>query len=288
MIFERLKANLHWLVIGLALVITWRWTENAFESNQSIMKPLSEGVISGILTSLFILVFATLWRSNISQWLQDITYRDAKVEGVWQGFLVPYMGIKEIDRARRQAAWAALVAEKIQKAESEGKVDAIDVESTPIDRSDEPVPASAELILSSKQASEENADVRDESKSTRIGIVIGAQSIKMRAELTRVGNKIEGRLIEIGGASEVHTYVLQGSFKNLMLCGNYENENPQNIDRGSFSLMLKENGLKLEGFFASYTDKDESIYPFKCELKRNGDSNLFDWNSNSKIQKTGA
>lgn len=288
MIFERLKANLHWLVIGLALVITWRWAENAFESNQSIMKPLSEGVISGILTSLFILVFATLWRSNISQWLQDITYRDAKVEGVWQGFLVPYMGIKEIDRARRQAAWAALVAEKIQKAESEGKVDAIDVESTPIDRSDEPVPASAELILSSKQASEENADVRDESKSTRIGIVIGAQSIKMRAELTRVGNKIEGRLIEIGGASEVHTYVLQGSFKNLMLCGNYENENPQNIDRGSFSLMLKENGLKLEGFFASYTDKDESIYPFKCELKRNGDSNLFDWNSNSKIQKTGA
>jgi hypothetical protein len=288
MILKRLKENLHWLVIGLALVIAWRWAENAFESNQSIMKPLSEGVISGILTSLFILVFATLWKSNISQWLQDITYRDAKVEGVWQGFLVPYMGIKEIDRARRQAAWAALVAEKIQKAESEGKVDAIDVESTPIDRSDEPVPASAELILSSKQASEENTDVRHESKPMRIEIVIGVQPIKMRAELTRVGNKIEGRLIEIGGASEVHTYVLQGSFKNLMLCGNYENENPQNIDRGSFSLMLKENGLKLEGFFASYTDKDESIYPFKCELKRNGDSNLFDWNSNSKMQKTGA
>lgn len=287
MILKKLRANLHWLVIGLALVIAWRWAENAFENNQSIMKPLSEGVISGVLTSLFILVFATLWRSNISQWLQDITYRDAKVEGVWQGFLVPYIGIKEIDRARRQAAWAALVAEKIQKAESEDEDDAIDVESSPMDRSDEPIPTSAELVLSSEQTSQQSADMSPESQPRRIGIGIGVRSIKMRAELTRVGNKIEGRLVEIGGASEVHTYALQGSFKNLMLCGNYENENPQNIDRGSFSLMLKENGLKLEGFFASYTDKDESIYPFKCELKRNGDVSRFSGNSNSKMQKTG-
>lgn len=90
----------------------------------------------------------------------------------------------------------------------------------------------------------------------------------MRAEFWRVGHKVEGRFIEIGGASEVHTYYVVGTFRNLILCGRYQNENPQNIDRGSFSLMLKANGGRFEGFFASYADEEHKIHPFRCVLKR--------------------
>lgn len=288
MILNKLKANLHWLVIGLAIVFMRKWIDHSFSTNQDIVKPLSEGVISGVITSIFILVFATLWRSNISEWLQDITYRDAKIEGVWQGFLVPYIGIKEIDRMRLQAAWAAFMTEKLNQANSDNSDEAIDVESSTVNGSEEPVSSSAELILPSEQQHEENDSGKPGSKPTPIRVGIRVRSIKMRAELTRVGNRIQGRLVEIGGASEVHTYFLSGTFKNLMLCGSYENENPQNIDRGSFSLMLKENGLKLEGFFASYTERGETIHPFKCELKRNAGAPGLRENSNIKMQKTGA
>lgn len=290
-LLNKIKANLHWLFIGLAIVFAWKWVDHAFSTNQDIIKPLSEGVVSGLITSLFILVFVTLWRSNISVWLQDIVYRDAKIEGVWQGFLVPYIGIKEIDRMRLQAAWAAFMEEKIHQASSDELDEAIDVDSTPVISSDEPATTSAELLLPSEQTHEANDSNQPGSKSmpNRIRVGILVRSIKMRAELTRVGNRIQGRLVEIGGASQVHTYVLSGTFKNLMLCGSYENENPQNIDRGSFSLMLKENGLRLEGFFASYTESGESIHPFKCELRRNNaGAPSLTTNSNNKMQKTGA
>jgi hypothetical protein len=289
-LLNKIKANLHWLFIGVAIVFAWKWVDHAFSTNQDIIKLLLEGVISGVITSLFILVFVTLWRSNISEWLQDITYRDAKIEGVWQGFLVPYIGIKEIDRMRLQAAWAAFMTEKMHQASSDESDDAIDVDSSPVISSDEPAAASAELILPSEQTHEANDSDQPGNKTMlkRIRVGVRAQPIKIRAELTRVGNRIQGQLVEIGGASEVHTYVLNGTFKNLILCGSYENENPQNIDRGSFSLMLKENGLKLEGFFASYTESGESIHPFKCELKRNVGAPSLTMNSNIKIQKTGA
>lgn len=282
---NKLKENLHWLVIGLVIAFAWKWLDNAFSTNQDILKPLSEGVISGVITSVLILAFVTLWRSNISVWFQDITYRDAKIEGVWQGFLVPYIGIKEIDRIRLQTAWAAFMTEKFKQANTVDSDDVIDVGSSPMNSNEDSVPTSAELILPSQQQHEEDDGKRLDSRPKPIPICIGVRSIKMRAELTRVGNRIEGRLIEIGGASEVHTYFLKGTFKNLMICGSYENENPQNIDRGSFSLMLKENGLKLEGFFACYNEKNESIYPFKCVLKRNAEAPSLTNSSNIKMPK---
>jgi hypothetical protein len=268
MFFKKLKANLHWLVIALSVVLVWKWIEHALAKNQNIVQPISEGVISGIITALFILIFTALWRSNISEWLENITYRDARIEGVWQGFLLPYIGIREIDRLRLQKAWLTLMNESSERAKKQDSNDEVTVEASVVSSSDETTSSNAELILPSEEMKADLGSEGSGKKSTSIKIGIAVKSIKIRAELVRVGNRVEGRLIEIGGASEVHTYYIDGTFKNLMLCGRYENENPQNIDRGSFSLMLKENGSKFEGFFASYSEKGEEIYPFRCELKR--------------------
>lgn len=71
--------------------------------------------------------------------------------------------------------------------------------------------------------------------------------------------------------SQIHTYVITGSFKNLIFTGQYENESNEHIDRGSFSLMLVRNGKKMEGFFASYGDDEHRIFPFKCILNRHSE-----------------
>lgn len=96
----------------------------------------------------------------------------------------------------------------------------------------------------------------------------GMAPIEVRVEVKRIGHSILGQIVEIGGASDIHTYRFTGSFKNLILTGEYENEDCAHIDRGSLSLMLRENGRSLEGFFSSYADGDHHMAPFKCVLKR--------------------
>lgn len=278
---KRLAGSMHWFFIALSTVLIWRWAGDAFATKQEILKPLLDGVISGIITSIFILVFSALWKSNITAWIQNITYRDARIEGVWQGFLIPFIGIREIDQMRQQAAWAAIMAQMLERANKEKANGAITVEAREITHSkdeDEDEESDAELYLppieqKSDEKSQTHTSKQDSGrrvKTVTVKVSVSPIPIKMRAELTRIGNTIKGRLIEIGGASEVHTYSLDGSFRNLMLCGKYESENPQNIDRGSFSLMLKNNGSMLEGFFAAYTTQEgERIHPFRCELRRN-------------------
>lgn len=65
----------------------------------------------------------------------------------------------------------------------------------------------------------------------------------------------------------IHIF-FNGSFKNLILTGEYENQDCSHIDRGGLSLMLRGNGRILEGFFSSYVDNDHRMAPFKCILKR--------------------
>lgn len=267
-IIKNIKANVHWILIFSTIILVWRWLDYGLAAKFDVFKPIIEGVIGGVVTAVLLLVFATLWKSSVIPWLENITYRDAKIEGVWQGFLVPYMGIEEVDRLRVQAAWREIMESvrknKMPKAENTVPIDA-KISSNDGEKKD----SNAELILPSKEQ-RKNSDEGGTTKNRKpILVSISAQPIHVRAEFWRMGHKVQGRLIEIGGASEVHTYFVEGTFRNLILCGRYENENPQNIDRGSFSLMLKENGARFEGFFASYVDEKHKIHPFRCILKRN-------------------
>jgi hypothetical protein len=265
---KKLLVNLHWLFIAATTALVWSWLDHGLAKNFDVLKPIVEGVIGGVVTALLLLVFATLWKTNITPWFENITYRDAKIEGVWHGFLVPYMGIEEIDRLRVQAAWRKIMNGSKSPAKQEQVEDTVPVEASVVSSDGDKSTSSAELILPPREQSAASSETEPPKKRKTITIALGAQPIRVRAEFWRVGHKVEGRFIEIGGASEVHTYYVVGTFRNLILCGRYQNENPQNIDRGSFSLMLKANGGRFEGFFASYADEEHKIHPFRCVLKR--------------------
>lgn len=272
---KKIRENLHWLFIFSITVLVWSWLDYGLAKKFDVLKPIIEGVIGGVVTALLLLLFTTLWKTNITPWFENITYRDAKIEGVWHGFLVPYMGIEEIDRLRAQAAWRKIMKES--RAEKQEKnEDTIPVEATVENNEGEKTSSRAELIFQPREQTTESNERDMPKKHKSISITIGVQPIRVRAEFWRVGHNVEGRFIEIGGASEVHTYYVFSTFRNLILCGRYENENPQNIDRGSLSLMLKANGDIFEGFFASYADQKNKIHPFRCILKRSQVSNLFE------------
>ncbi len=265
---KKIRDNLHWLFIAATTVLVWSWLDHGLAKNFDVLKPIVEGVIGGVVTALLLLVFATLWKTNITPWFENITYRDAKIEGVWHGFLVPYIGIEEIDRLRVQAAWRKVMNGSNETTPKEQAEEPVPVESSVVGTDGGKTTSSAELIFPPREQSAKSNEADAPRKRKTISIALGVQPIRVRAEFWRVGHKVEGRLIEIGGASEVHTYHVVGTFRNLILCGCYENENPQNIDRGSFSLMLRANGGRFEGFFASYADEQHKIHPFRCVLKR--------------------
>lgn len=224
---KKLLVNLHWLFIAATTALVWSWLDHGLAKNFDVLKPIVEGVVGGVVTALLLLVFATLWKTNITPWFENITYRDAKIEGVWHGFLVPYMGIEEIDRLRVQAAWRKIMNGSKSPAKQEQVEDTVPVEASVVSSDGDKSTSSAELILPPREQSAASSETEPPKKRKTITIALGAQPIRVRAEFWRVGHKVEGRFIEIGGASEVHTYYVVGTFRNLILCGRYQNENPQ-------------------------------------------------------------
>jgi hypothetical protein len=256
-------------------VLCWRWFEFANQSQFSLVEPIINGVIGGIVTSVLILIFSVIWRSNITPWLENLLYKDTKIEGIWQGVLVPFVGIDEIDKRRIKIAFGIIERRRKRKEKpEETTADTKTLGQNPVvvataqekyGRRD----IEAELIIKSVPDDVANAD-QDELIDRRLFIKIGSNlaPIEVRVEIKRVGHAIAGQIVEIGGASDIHTYRLSGSFKNLILTGEYENQDCAHIDRGGLSLMLRGNGQSLEGFFSSYVDEDHKMAPFKCVLKR--------------------
>lgn len=59
--------------------------------------------------------------------------------------------------------------------------------------------------------------------------------------------------------SELIEYQFEGEFKNLILTARYWVKNENNLDRGTFTLMLKNNGRTLKGFYAWYLAADNDV-----------------------------
>lgn len=274
-ILEEIKAFLfrlwklfpYFLLIGFG-VLCWHWFSFASASQQDIYTPIIHGVIGGVVTSFLILVFSMLWKSNITPWIENLLYKDTKIEGVRHGLLVPYIGIDEIDSYRVNVALGILKKRKKKASNEDQKIqsnsDCKAVSATLIEGGEEKE-LEAELILKKKAKTEGSEET---TKVIKVSIESPIFPIEVRVELKRVGHYLSGQVVEIGGISQVHTYRITGSFKNLILTGEYENESGAHIDRGSLSLMLRENGNSLEGFFSSYADHQHKMAPFKCILKR--------------------
>lgn len=265
------------LVVG---VLCWRWFSFTSQAQADLAEPIVNGVIAGVVTSFLILIFSITWKSNITPWLENLLYKDTKIEGVWNGVLVPFIGIDEIDKRRINIAFGI-----IEKRRRKGKLKENENREERTSGTGISVSASAqeteggrdieaELIIKEAPEVESNNSI-DELIDRKFFIKIGAgvSPIEVRVEIKRVGHSIKGNIVEIGGASDIHTYSFVGSFKNLILTGEYENQDCSHIDRGSLSLMLRKNGRNLEGFFSSYVDGEHNMAPFKCVLKRQGRNN---------------
>ena len=276
----------HYYVLFAISAFLWAWFSKPVQDNTDLFRPVVDGVIGGLVTSALLLFFAVIWKKNITPWVENTLYKDTKIEGVWRGILVPYLGAEEVDKMVTSIAMAELSKRMLERSikakkeqgkyspsSSEVELSATEILETSNDKPERPI--SAQLILRSDASDEQKTNsakkTAESGNEETITIIVKQPIIEIRVELFRTGHAVTGRVVEIGGASQIHTYAINGSFRNLILTGQYENESNEHIDRGSFSLMLVHNGKKMEGFFASYSDSKHRIFPFKCILNRHGD-----------------
>jgi hypothetical protein len=92
-----------------------------------------------------------------------------------------------------------------------------------------------------------------------------------RISLRRVGYAVNGVVNCVSGYSEGQTYELAGTFKNLLLTGNYQVINSRSLERGTFTLMLIEGGARLRGYVAYYDNLAHSVMAAPCEWVIAGD-----------------
>lgn len=250
------------LILIFSGIFLWWYLSGLENSSTPIFSSLASGIISGLITALLLFVFAVLWRKNIEPWFENLLYQDVCIEGEWFGILIPYLGLEDLDRAAKKAAWRKF-QERIRKERKVERGEPVPATSTSEQGNEKEV--SAELIL---HKSKYSSNGTDDDAEKHIKISIAPAPILIRVEISRVGHKVSGRIIEIGGASKVHTYTITGGFKNLILSGCYETCSKDHIDRGALSLMLKNNGKVFEGFFSSYGDTQHAIKPMQCVLKK--------------------
>lgn len=263
--FVNLYKISHYIILLCSGVFLWWYLQSGLNNEitkNSVIDSLATGLISGLMTSFLLFVFAILWKKNIVPWFENILYQDVCIEGEWSGILIPYLGLDHLDQAMRRAAWRKF-EDKMRNENISNKK--IPIESSTLMDNSDCKDVSAELILHKPECKEENENTSDDET---IKISLSPVPIFVRVEIHRIGHKIKGRIIEVGGASKVHTYTINGSFKNLILSSSYETCNKDHIDRGALSLMLKNNGKTFEGFFSSYADNKNEITPMQCILNK--------------------
>jgi len=143
------------------------------------MEPIAIGIISGLLTTFIVVVIQKLWSGAIEPWYEERIYRDAKIEGTWEG-LYPEIDLKEV------------------------------------------------------------------------------------VTLKRTAHKVEGVVAIVEGPDQGKTYEISGTFKNLILTASYSAVDRRSLDRGSYTLMLKNNGQRFEGFSSFYEDTGSKVDSGAC------------------------
>jgi len=91
------------------------------------------------------------------------------------------------------------------------------------------------------------------------------------AKIERQGHRITGNVTVISGPDQGKMYVFSGTFKNLILTGEYSSANRAALDRGTFSVMLSNNGNSFSGFSSFYHDSKNGMGSEECKWdKQNG------------------
>ena len=78
--------------------------------------------------------------------------------------------------------------------------------------------------------------------------------------LKRTGHHIDGNIVIISGPNQSEVYEIKGEFRNLILTLDYWSTRDGSLDRGTYTLMLTENGRTLSGKAAYYEDDKHKMY----------------------------
>jgi hypothetical protein len=84
------------------------------------------------------------------------------------------------------------------------------------------------------------------------------------AKVKQRAHRVWGEIIYKTDADIVE-YEFEGEFKNLILTARYWVKGQNNLDRGTFTLMLKNNGKIMSGFYAWYADVENDVLSGKYE-----------------------
>lgn len=79
-----------------------------FNSHSEWAPPIFNGVISGVVTAGLLVALSITFRSHLRPTLENLQYRGVKIEGVWNGLLVPYIGVEELDKRRIKIGMAEI------------------------------------------------------------------------------------------------------------------------------------------------------------------------------------
>jgi len=89
-------------------------------------------------------------------------------------------------------------------------------------------------------------------------------------DISRTGHTINATMTCTDGWEQGRTYILQGTFKNLMLTATYDPEDKTSMERASMTLILKSNGRRFLGFVSMYMDEFDLISPGRMIWDKQG------------------
>lgn len=87
-------------------------------------------------------------------------------------------------------------------------------------------------------------------------------------ELSRNGHDVSGTVTVTGGPDKGRVYLLNGTFKNLILTASFAGKDETRLDRGCFTLQVKNNGQHMQGFSNYYQDDENEIACLECRWER--------------------
>ncbi len=100
-------------------------------------------------------------------------------------------------------------------------------------------------------------DVRIAGNWKTLGYEAGVEFNEI-AKIQQKAHRIWGEII-YKTEEDVNEYEFEGEFKNLILTARYCVKEESNLDRGTFTLMLQNNGRMLKGFYAWYQDDKNEV-----------------------------
>jgi hypothetical protein len=154
------------------------------------MSSVFTGVIGGVFAAAICGIFVCVWIRIIEPWYEELLYKDARIEGAWDG------------------RWTSETGNEV-----------------------------TEFV-----------------------------------DLRRKGHRVWGTIKSVTGPDAgAPEYLIQGTFKNLILTAEYESTSRQLLDRGSLTMMLVDDGEKFRGTVAYYSSKRHVTAASQlCEWRRQG------------------